>query len=134
MSFTIKKVRPLFTGVITTAKRYVGMQSAKKGSLILDTRKMDGSMNPYQTVYSVGGTVRDIKEGDVVKINFSRYAKTKHTPGAIDEAENTQSDNLSWTYEIPIIVINDVQYLFIQDRDIEYVVEEYDVDEGGLLQ
>ena len=134
MAFTIKKVRPLFTGVITTAKRYVGTQSFKKGSLILDTRKMDGSMNPYQTVYSVGGTVRDIKEGDVVKINFSRYAKTKHTPGAIDEAENTQSDNLSWTYEIPIIVINDVQYLFIQDRDIEYVVEEYDVDEGGLLQ
>ena len=134
MAFTIKKVRPLFTGVITTAKRYVGEQSAKKGGLIIDTRKMDGSMNPYQTVYSVGGTVRDIKEGDVVKINFSRYAKTKHTPGAIDEAENVQSDNLSWTYEIPIIVINDVQYLFIQDRDIEYIVEEYDVDEGGLLQ
>ena len=134
MAFTIKKVRPLFTGVITTAMRYVGEQSAKKGGLIIDTRKMDGSMNPYQTVYSVGGTVRDIKEGDVVKINFSRYAKTKHTPGAIDEAENVQSDNLSWTYEIPIIVINDVQYLFIQDRDIEYVVEEYEVDEGGLLQ
>ena len=134
MAFTIKKVRPLFTGVITTAKRYVGMQSAKKGSLILDTRKMDGSMNPYQTVYSVGGTVRDIKEGDVVKINFARYAKAKHTPGAIDEAENIQSDNLSWTYEIPVIIINDIEYLFIQNSDIEYVVEEYDVDEGGLLQ
>lgn len=134
MAFTIKKVRPLFTGVITTAKRYVGMQSAKKGSLILDTRKMDGSMNPYQTVYSVGGTVRDIKEGDVVKINFARYAKAKHTPGAIDEAENVQSDNLGWTYEIPVIIINDIEYLFIQDRDIEYVVEDYDVDEGGLLQ
>ena len=134
MAFTIRKVRPLFTGVITTAKRYVGMQSAKKGSLILDTRKMDGSMNPYQTVYSVGGTVRDIKEGDVVKINFARYAKAKHTPGAIDEAENVQSDNLGWTYEIPVIIINDIEYLFIQDRDIEYVVEDYDVDEGGLLQ
>ncbi len=134
MAFTIKKVRPLFTGVITTAKRYVGMQSAKKGSLILDTRKMDGSMNPYQIVYSVGGTVRDIKEGDVVKINFARYAKAKHTPGAIDEAENVQSDNLGWTYEIPVIIINDIEYLFIQDRDIEYVVEDYDVDEGGLLQ
>lgn len=134
MAFTIKKVRPLFTGVITTAKRYVGTQTAKKGSLILDTRKMDGSMNPYQTVYSVGGTVRDIKEGDVVKINFARYAKAKHTPGAIDEAENVQSDNLGWTYEIPVIIINDIEYLFIQDRDIEYVVEDYDVDEGGLLQ
>ena len=42
MAFTIKKVRPLFTGVITTARRYVGEQSAKKGGLIIDTRKMDG--------------------------------------------------------------------------------------------
>lgn len=134
MAFTIKKVRPLFTGVITTAKRYVGTQSAKKGGLILDTRKMDGSMNPYQTIYSVGGTVRDLKEGDVVKINFRRFAKPNHIPGAIDEAENVQSDNLSITYEIPLIVIDDVEYLLIQDRDIEYVVEEYDVDEGGLLQ
>ena len=134
MAFEIKKVRPLFTGVITTAMRYVGQQTAKKGGIILDTRKMDGSLNPYQTVYAVGGTVRDIKEGDVVKINFSRYAKARHTPGAIDEAENKQFDNLSWDYEIPVITINDVQYLFIQDRDIEYVVTEYDVDEGGLLQ
>lgn len=134
MAFTIKKVRPLFTGVITTAKRYVGEQYTSKGSLILDTRKMDGSMNPYQTVYSVGGTVRDLNPGDVVKINFKRFAKPNHIPGAIDEAENIQSDNLSITYEIPLIVIDDVEYLFIQDRDIEYVVEEYDVDEGGLLQ
>lgn len=134
MSFTIKKVRPLFTGVITTAKRYKGEQYASKGSLILDTRKLDGSMNPFQQVYAVGGTVRDIKEGDVVKINFARYAKAKHTPGAIDEAENVQSDNLGWTYEIPLIVINDVEYLFIQDRDIEYVVEEFDGADGGLFQ
>ena len=132
--FVIKKVRPLFTGVITTAKKYVGEQSAKKGGLIIDTRKLDGSLNPYQTVVSIGSTVRDVKEGDIVKINFSRYAKAKHTPGAIDEAENKQFDNVSWDYEIPVIVIEDVEYLFLQDRDIEYVVEEYDVDEGGLLQ
>lgn len=134
MAFTIKKVRPLFTGVITTAKKYVGEQSARKGGIIIDTRKLDGSLNPYQTVYSVGTTVRDVKEGDVVKINFARYAKAKHTPGAIDEAENKQFDNLSFDYEIPVIIINDIEYLFLQDRDIEYIVTDYDVDEGGLLQ
>lgn len=134
MAFTIKKVRPLFTGVITTAKKYVGTQSAKKGGLILDTRKMDGDLNFYQTVVAVGTSVRDVKEGDVVKINFMRYAKARHTPGAIDEAANKQFDNLGWDYEIPIIIIEDTEYLFIQDRDIEYIVEDYDVDEGGLLQ
>lgn len=134
MAFTIKKVKPLFTGVITTARKYVGEQAAKKGGLIIDTRKLDGSLNPYQFVYSVGTTVRDINEGDVVKINFSRYARAKHTPGAIDEAENKQFDNLSIDYEIPVIIINDIEYLFIQDRDIEYIVTDYDVDDGGLLQ
>lgn len=134
MAFKIKKVRPLFTGVITTAKKFVGDQATKKGSVIVDTRKMDGTLNYYQTVVSVGSTVRDLKEGDIVKINFSRYAKAKHTPGAIDEAQNKQFDNLGWDYEIPIIVIDDIEYLFLQDRDIEYIVTDYEVDEGGLLQ
>ena len=134
MAFKIKKIKPLFTGVITTAKKYVGMQAADKNGLIIDTRKMDGSLNYYQTVVAVGTSVRDIKEGDVVKINFSRYAMPKHTPGAIDEATNTQFDNMSMTYEIPTIEMDDIVYLNIQDRDIEYIITDYEVDEGGLLQ
>ena len=134
MSFKIKKVRPLFTGVITTAKKYVGDQSADVNGLILDTRKMDGSLNPYQTVISVGTMIHDVKEGDIVKINFKRYAKAKHTPGAIDEAENKQFDSLSMTYEIPMIIIDDQECLFLQNNDLEFVVEDYEVDEGGLLQ
>ena len=134
MSFKIKSIRPLFTGVVTTAKKYVGDQHADVNGLILDTRKMDGSLNPYQTVIAVGATVRDVKEGEVVKINFNRYVKTKHTPGAIDEALNTQFDNMSLTYEIPTIFINDQECLYLQVNDIEYVITEYDVDEGGLLQ
>ena len=133
MAFKILKVRPLFTGVVTTAKKYVG-EVTTGGGLILDTRKMDGSLNPYQTVISVGAMCKDVKEGDVIKINFKRYAKAKHTPGAIDEAEHKQFDNMTITYEIPMIVINDQECLFIQSNDIEYVVEKFTVDEGGLLQ
>ena len=134
MAFKIKAIRPLFTGVITTAKKYVGDQHADVNGLILDTRKMDGSLNPYQTVVSVGTTVRDVEKGDVVKLNFKRYVKTKHTPGGIDEAENKEYDNMSLTYEIPTVIIEGEEYLFLQNNDIEYVVTEYEVDEGGLLQ
>lgn len=132
--FKIKKVRPLFTGVITTAKKYVGDQHADINGLILDTRKMDGSLNPFQTVIAVGTTVHDLKEGDVVKVNFKRYYKAKHTPGAIDEAENKQFDNLGLDCEVPGIDIDGQECLFLQNNDIEYVVEDYDVDEGGLFQ
>ena len=134
MSFKILEIRPLFTGVVTTAKKYVGDQHADVNGLILDTRKMDGSLNPYQTVVAVGTTVRDVKAGDVVRVNFNRYAKTKHTPGAIDEAENKQFDNMSMTYEIPTVFINDQECLYLQVNDLEYVVEKFEVDEGGLLQ
>lgn len=130
--FTIKKVRPLFTGIITTAKKFVG--ESKTDSGIINIQKADGSLNPYQTVVSVGAMCKDLKEGDVVKINFKRYAKAKHVPGAIDASTNLQEDKFSMTYEIPMIIINGTEHLFIQSNDIEYVVEEFEVDEGGLLQ
>ena len=134
MSFKIKKVRPLFTGVITTANTYVGDQYADLNGIIVDTRKMDGSLNPYQTVIAIGTTVRDIKEGDIVKINTKRYEIVKHVPGAIDEEQHVQTTSMSKDVEIPMIIIDDQKYLFLQNNDIEYVVEKYEVDEGGLLQ
>lgn len=133
MAFKIKKVKPLFTGVITTATTYKG-EIKTNGGIILDTRKMEGSINPYQRVVAVGNMVREVKENDIVKINFKRYEKAKHIPGAIDEAQNKQFDNLSIGVEIPSIVINDIEYLYLQVNDIEYIVEEADIDDGGLLQ
>lgn len=129
--FTIKKVRPLFTGVVTTARKYVG-ETTTAGGLIVDTTKMEGTLNNYQIVTAVGTMVKDLKEGDIVKINYKRYAKAKHVPGAIED--NIQSDNMSVVYEIPMINISGEEYLFIQNNDIEYVVEDYELDEGGLLQ
>lgn len=133
MAFKIKKIRPLFTGIITTAQTYKG-EVTTAGGIILDTRKLEGSLNPYQTVVAVGSMVHDLKVGDVVKINFKRYEKARHLPGAIDEAENKQFDNLSIGVEVPMVVMNDIEYLFIQNNDIEYVVEDYEVDAGGLFQ
>ena len=133
MAFKIKKVKPLFTGVITTATTYKG-EVKTNGGIILDTRKMEGSINPYQRVVAVGNMVREVKENDIVKINFKRYEKAQHIPGAIDEAQNKQFDNLSIGVEIPSIVINDIEYLYLQVNDIEYIVEEADIDDGGLLQ
>ena len=131
--FKIQKVRPLFTGVLVTSKRYVG-ETTTAGGIIVDTTKMEGGLNPFQTVVAVGTMVKDVKEGDVVKIIFKRYVKTKHTPGAIDEAENKQFDNMSYVYEVPMVPIDDQECLLIQINDIEYVVDKYEVDEGGLLQ
>lgn len=133
MAFKIKKVRPLFTGIVTTANKYVG-EVTTAGGLLLDTTRMSGSLNPYQTVIAVGDMCKDIHEGNIVKLNFKRYAKANHVPGAIDEAQNKQFDNMSITYEIPMINLDEQECLFLQSNDVEYVVTDYEVDEGGLLQ
>lgn len=132
MAFRIKKIKPLFTMVVTTAVRYKGDESAEMAGLIVDTTKMNGSMNTIQTVVAVGSTVQGIKEGDVVKINFSRYTKARHIPGKMED--NIQHDNLSAYVELPYVEIDGKQYLKLQNNDIEFVIEEYDVDEGGLFQ
>lgn len=129
--FNIKKVRPLFTGIVTTANKYVGDITSESGLILTD--KMEGGLNVYQTVVSVGAMCKDIKEGNIVCLNYKRYLVPKHLPGKIEN--NIQSDNLSGTYEIPMIRINGKDYLFLQTNDVEYIVEDYDgVDEGGLLQ
>lgn len=132
MAFKIKKIKPLFTMVVTTAVRYKGNKCAEKSGLIVDTSKLDGSMNPIQTVVAVGSTVQGIKEGDVVKINFARYTVARHIPGKIED--NVQSDNLTSYVDIPYVEIDGKQYLKLQNNDIEFVIEDFDVDEGGLFQ
>lgn len=130
MAFKIKKVRPLFTGVVTTAQKYVGEVTTDAGIILAN--KMEGQLNIFQSVVAVGSTVTGLKPGDVVCVNYKRYLKAKHIPGIIED--NVQSDNLEATYEIPSIEINGQQFLLLQNNDIEFVVEEYEVDEGGLFQ
>ena len=133
MAFNIKKVRPLFTGVITTANTIVG-EMTTAGGLILDVTKQEGTINTFQTVVAVGKMVTDVKPGDIVCLNFKRYKSVKHLPGAIGE-DNVQSDNMYADYAIPAIMLDGKKHLFVQNNDIEFVVEEFDgVDEGGLLQ
>ena len=123
----------MFTGVVTTAMKYVSDVTNDSG-LILPS-KMEGQLNYYQWVVAVGDMVTGLKKGDIVRINFKRYAIAQHTPGMIDADVNIQHDNMSVKYEIPMVTMDGKDYLFLQNNDIEYIVTDYSgVDEGGLLQ
>lgn len=133
MAFRIKAIRPLFTGVVTTAVKYVGDVLTESG--LVDLRKKDGELNPYQTVVAVGTTVRDLQPGDIVKINLNRYLVVSHRPGNFDPEQNLTKDSQLIKYQVPMVEMNDKEYLFLQNNDIEYVVTDYDgVEAGGLLQ
>lgn len=131
--FKIKEIQPLFTGIVTTAMKYVGNVTTESG-LVLPS-KMDGQLNYYQWVVAVGDMVKNVKKGDIVRVNFKRYAVVKHTPGALDADANIQHDDMTYNYEIPMVTIDGRDYLFLQNNDIEYIVTKFEgVDEGGLLQ
>lgn len=116
----IKKVKPLFTSIITTGdkfeKDYVesGFVTANKGDLKL-----------WQKVVAVGSSVRDIKVGDMVMINPSHYAVKKYDKNSIqNDLDNnpTLSFKFNWIY-IDTEKGEQVPHLLLNDRDIDFVFE-----------
>lgn len=118
----VKKIKPLFTSVVTTMDRYTEDVTLESG--LIDTTKQQGGIKEYQTVVAVGGSVRDIKVGDLVCINPIRYAVKKHQEGSLKDGVIT--DNPVIRFDFPTIEMNGKQYLYLQDRDIDFVIEEFE--------
>lgn len=114
----IKEITPRFNYVITTADR------GTSGKIITLGEDHSG-LHPLQKVIAVGSFVKDIKVGDIVKINLTQYGKTKYEEGSIKE--NLQSMNPIVEYDVPTIKLNNEQYLFLRDNAIDYIVNEYEV-------
>lgn len=121
----LKSIRPMFNKIVTTMDCYEEDQMAGG---IIDTRKTKGSLKEYQTVVAVGSTVRDIKVGDVVAINPTRYAVMEHKDGSLKNG--VISDNMRVGYKFNTITINDKEHLMLYDQDIDFVVlESEDIEE-----
>lgn len=117
----INKVKPMFTSIVTTMDTYD--QDIISNGLI-DGNKRQGMLKEYQTVLSVGSSVRDIKEGDLVCINPSRFAVRKHEAGSLKN--NVITDNPVVTYNFDVIEVGGKQCLLLQDRDINFIIEDYE--------
>lgn len=118
----IKKIKPMFTSLITTMNKYE--QDARTKGGLIDTNKQQGSIKEYQTVVAVGDSVRNIKVGDLVCINPDRFAVKKHREGSLKDGVIT--DNPVMTYNFDIVEMEEVPYLLLQDRDIEFIIEEFE--------
>lgn len=111
----------MFTALITTMNKYE--QDVTTGGLI-NVNKMQGGLKEYQTVLAVGTSVRDIKVGDVVWINPTRFAVRKHQEGSMKDG--VISDNPVVKYNFDVVEMNDEQCLLLQDRDVEFIIEDYE--------
>ena len=112
----IKDIRPVYTRIITTADKYT--ESQKIGSL-LDANKLEGRYKEYQTVVRIGSSVREVKEGEVVLIDPSRYMKRKFSDNSLRE---DFVENPIVSIDIPTITMDGVDYFMIEERDVAYVI------------
>lgn len=119
---TVKKIKPMFTALVTTMNKYEDYQKTNGG--IIDASKQIGAVKDYQTVLAIGSNVRDIKVGDLVYINPQRFAVMKHKDTSLQNG--IIGDNKVVEYKFDIVKLAGVDCLLLQDRDIEFIIEEYE--------
>lgn len=115
----IKKIHPLFTALITTMDKYE--EDLNIGGVIT---KQQGTLKENQKVIAVGDSVRGIKVGDLVNINPKRFEVRKHKEGSLKDGIIT--DNPVVGYSFDVVEMENTQYLMLQDRDINYIIEDYE--------
>lgn len=113
----LKKIKPMFNNILTTMEKY----EEDVMSMGIITKKQ-GGLKEYQKVVEVGSSVRDVKEGDLVCINPKRFAVRKHQDGSLKDGVIT--DNPVTTYNFDVVELDGVQYLLLQDRDIDFIITE----------
>ena len=115
------KVTPMFNRIITTMETY---EEDQYNGNLLDTTKQKGSLKEYQTVLAVGTTVRDIKVGDLVCIDPTRYMVTKHRARSLQS--NIMGDDMAIGYKFNTIKLGDEECLMLFDQDVSFIIEEYE--------
>lgn len=118
----IKKLKPMFNHLITSMDKYE--EDVTTASGLIDINKKRGSVKEYQKVIAIGPLVRDIKVGDIVIINPKNYRVLKHEKGSLKDGVIT--DNPIVGYNIPTVEIDGKPFMYLNDNDIEYIIEEYE--------
>ena len=70
------------------------------------------------------GYVRGIKEGDLVCINPSRFAEKQYQDGSLKDGIVTQNKVIRYNFDT--VEMDDKVCLLLQDRDISFVISEYE--------
>lgn len=110
----VKAVPPKMKGVTESglhlAEKEIDVRLAKKLKI------MSENVSDEQEVLAMGPYVTEglkVSVGDIVKINFDRYRKLhdNHNAGVIE-----------MEYDIPLVIIEDNEYLLIDARDVYYSI------------
>lgn len=117
----------MFTSLIVTGDRFE--KDIKDGALIVAKK---GDLKLWQTVVSVGNSVRDINIGDKVMVNVENYAVRKYDKNSL---QNDLDNNKVLSFNFNWVTMDDdsgnpKDYLLLNDRDILYVFEGEETDDN----
>ena len=102
----LKKIKPTFTRLVTTADRYTFEDSITETGMVIPG-------------------VREIKEGDKVSLNFKRFAQYKYSKNSA-KADMEEYNNQIVSYAFTFVEIDGVDYLFLDNQDVEFIIKEYE--------
>lgn len=122
----IKKIKPLFTTIITTGNKF-DKDVYEKG--IITSKK--GDLKMWQTVLAIGESVRGIEVGDTVMIDSTHFAVRKYDPNSV---KNDMGMNKITGYVFDWITVEGKECLKIDNRDVLFVCEVEEVEESPILQ
>lgn len=118
----VKKIKPMFTALITTMNLYESDAVTNGG--IIDYTKQKGTVKEYQKVVAVGDSVRGIKVGDLVCIDATRFAVKKNPDNSLKN--DIEGGNPILEYRFDIVEMDGKNYMLLQDRDIQFIIEDYE--------
>jgi hypothetical protein len=113
----------MFNQVLVTEELY-GYDDKDEAGIIVASK---GDIKPYQTVVAVGDDVKKVKPGDVVAINFYKYAEFKENPNSVKAMGGNRMVSLHLN-EVELVDENDevVRCFIIDERDVKYILVDFD--------
>ena len=127
--YKYKKIRPLFNQIIVTANCYE-QDDVNENGIVLASK---GTLKSVQKVVAIGDCVRNFNVGDTVHLNpIMQYRGLKQNRGKDNVADTSgyqpdiEGGRNDVSYELPEIEIDGGTYIMLTDRDVDYVVEEYE--------
>lgn len=120
---SLKKVTPMFTGIIVTCDRYTVEETTTDG---IEDVSMTGRIKEIQTVVSPSEQCvnRGIKVGDLVALTYEKYKKVEKTSNndfGISDIVKSKT-----YYEMPVMVLDGKEHMLIDVSDIELKIDDYE--------
>lgn len=127
----VTNIKPCTNHIVTTMEMY-SVEEVQSITGLVDASKMN-TVKEYQKVLAIGPMVRDIKVGDIVRINPSRYIQILHKAGSLrDIDKKTVTDEMHSAIDIPREVLytkgpdgveTSQTVLIIFDSDVMFIAE-----------